>query len=60
MCGYFCIEFLDFTLAGKTLTKFTKLFPPNNFLKNDDIILRLMFKKWLNTILMKLIIYTQI
>ena len=32
-CGYFCIRFFDFLLAGKTLTDFTNLFSPNNFLK---------------------------
>ena len=26
-------------LAGKTLTEFTNLFSPNNFKRNDDIIL---------------------
>ena len=31
MCGYFCIGFIDFMFVGKTLTKFTNLFPPNNF-----------------------------
>ena len=31
MCGYFCIGFIDFMLAGKTLTDFTNLFSPNNF-----------------------------
>ena len=39
MCGYFCIGFIDFMLAGKTLTEYTNLFSPNNFNKNDDIIL---------------------
>ena len=39
MCGYFCIGFIDFMFAGKTLTEFTNLFSPNNFKKNDDIIL---------------------
>ena len=39
MCGYFCTGFIDFMLAGKTLTDFTNLFSPNNFKKNDDIIL---------------------
>ena len=39
MCGYFCIGFIDVMLARKTLTEFTNLFPPNNFKKNDDIIL---------------------
>ena len=39
MCGYFCIGFIDFVLEGKTLTDFTNLFSPNNFKKNNDIIL---------------------
>ena len=39
ICGYFCIGFIDFMLKGKTLTEFTNLFSPNNFKKNDDIIL---------------------
>ena len=39
MYGYFCIGFIDFMLARKTLTDFTNLFSPNNFEKNDDIIL---------------------
>ena len=33
MCGYFCIGFIDFVLAGKTLTDFTNLFSPNKFRK---------------------------
>ena len=40
MCGYFCIGFIDFMLKGKTLTEFRNLFSPNNFKKNDDIILK--------------------
>ena len=40
MCGYFCIGFIDFMLAGKTLIEFTNLFSPNNFKRNDDIILK--------------------
>ena len=39
MCEYFCIGFVDFEVAGKTLTDFTNNFSPNNFKKNDDIIL---------------------
>ena len=39
MCGYFCIGFIEFMFAGKTLTEFTDLFSPNNFKKNDDMIL---------------------
>ena len=33
MCGYFCIGFIDFMLAGKKLTDYTNLFSPHNFLK---------------------------
>ena len=39
MCGYFCIRFIDFMLAGKKLTDFTSLFSPYDFEKNDNIIL---------------------
>ena len=39
MCGYVCIGFIDFMLARETLTESTNLFSPNNFKKNDDIIL---------------------
>ena len=39
MCRYFCIGFIDFMLAGKALTEYTNLFSPNNFTKNDSIIL---------------------
>ena len=39
MCRYFCIGFIDFMLAEKTLTDFTNIFSPNNFKENDDIIL---------------------
>ena len=38
MCGYFCIGFIDFMLAGKKLTDYTDLFSPYDFSKNDDII----------------------
>ena len=39
MCRYFCIGFIDFMVKGRTLTQHTDLFSPNNFKKNDDIIL---------------------
>ena len=39
MCGYLCIGFIDFMLAGKKLTDYTNLFSPHGFKKNDDIIL---------------------
>ena len=40
MCGYFCIIFINFMLAGKNLTDYTNLFSPHDFKKNDDIILK--------------------
>ena len=40
MCGYFCIGFINFTCNGKSLTEYTNLSSPNDFNKNDDIILK--------------------
>ena len=40
MCEYFCIGFVDFMLKRTTLTEFTNLFSPNNFEKNDGIVLK--------------------
>ena len=39
MCGCFCIGSIDFMLKEKTLIEYTNLFSPNNFEKNDHIIL---------------------
>ena len=49
MCGYFCIAFVDFMLAGKKLTDYTNLFSPHDFKKNDHIILSY-FKNECNSI----------
>ena len=38
ICGYFCIEFINYMLKGKTLLDYSNLFSPNNFKKNDQII----------------------
>ena len=35
MCGYFCIEFINYMLKGKTLLDYTNLFSPNDFKKSD-------------------------
>ena len=40
MCGYFCIGFINFMFANKTLMNFTSLFSPYDFEKNDKIILK--------------------
>ena len=39
MCRCFCIGFIDFILKGKTLTEYRNILSPNDFKKNDDIIL---------------------
>ena len=31
MCGYFCIEFINYMFDGKSLIDFTSLFSPNDF-----------------------------
>ena len=40
MCGYFCIEFIDFMLKDKRLLEYTYLFSPNDYEKNNKIILK--------------------
>ena len=40
MCGYFCIGFINFMFNCKRLTDYTNLFSPNDFNKNDNIILK--------------------
>ena len=39
MCEYFCIGFINFMLNGKSLTEYTNLFSPDDFKKNNEIIL---------------------
>ena len=39
ICKYFCIEFINSMLKGKSLLEYTNLFPPNKYNKNDKIIL---------------------
>ena len=40
MCGYFSIGFIDFMLKHKRLLEHTSLFSPNDYEKNDKIILK--------------------
>ena len=46
MCGYFCIGLIDYMFMGKSLTDYTNVFSPNNFKKNDDIILTYFLNKF--------------
>ena len=38
--GYFCVGFIDFMLKGKRLLEYTNLFSPDDYEKNDKIILK--------------------
>ena len=38
MCGFYCIAFIEYMLAGKTLLDYTNLFSLNDYKKNDKII----------------------
>ena len=40
MCGYVCIEFIDFMLKGKSLLDYTNLSYPNEYEMNEQIILK--------------------
>ena len=46
MCGYYCIGFIDFMLAGKKVTDFTDFSSSYDFKKNDDIILTYFKDGW--------------
>ena len=39
MFGYFCIGYIDFMLKGEHLLHYTNLFSPNDYEKNDKIVL---------------------
>ena len=40
MCGCFCIGFIGFMLKDKSLLEYTNLFSPNEYKKNNKIILK--------------------
>ena len=44
MCGYYCIEFINYMIKDKTLFDYTNLFSSNDLKKNDQVIKRI-FKK---------------
>ena len=39
MCVYFCIGSYDFMLKGKNLLDYTKFFSPNDYKKNNNVML---------------------
>ena len=40
MCGYFCTGFISFMLKDKSLLDYTKLYCPNDYEKNDKVLLK--------------------
>ena len=40
ICRYFCVGFINFMSKGKHLLDYTNLFSPNEYEKNDKIILK--------------------
>ena len=38
VCGFYCIAFIEYMLAGKTLLEYTNSFSPNGYKKNKKII----------------------
>ena len=38
MCGFYCIAFIEYLLAGKIFLGYTNLFYPNDYKENDKII----------------------
>ena len=37
LCGFYCIAFKEYMLAGKTLLNYTTLFSTDNYKRNDKI-----------------------
>ena len=37
MCGFYCIAFIEYIIAGKTLLDYTILFSLNDYQKNDKV-----------------------
>ena len=54
MCGYFWIGYIDFMLKSKCLLDYTNLFSPNEYEKNDKVILKHFqsLKRWKKSILL--------
>ena len=48
MYGYCCTGWIDFMLKGKRFLDYTSLFSPNDYVKNDKIILKYFqqLKRW--------------
>ena len=45
MCGFYCIVFIEYMLAGKTFLDYTNLFSLNHYKKYDNIIYKYFMDK---------------
>ena len=49
MCGFYCIAFIEYMLAEKTLLHYTNLFSPNGYEKNSKIIYKYFKEKYVKS-----------
>ena len=47
MCGFYCIAFIEYMLAGKLLLDYTNLFSPYDYKKNERIICKYFKDKYM-------------
>ena len=49
MCGCYCIAFIEYMLAGKTLLDYINSISPNDYEKNDNIMHKYFKDKYVNS-----------
>ena len=49
MCGFYCIAFTEYMLAGKTLLEYTNLFSSNEYKKNGKIMYKYFKDKYVKS-----------
>ena len=49
MCRFYCIAFIEYMLAGKTLLDYTNLFSPNDHKKNGKTINKNLKEKYVKS-----------
>ena len=49
MCGFYCMAFIEYTLAVKTLLDCTNLLSPNDYKRNDKIIYKYFKDKYVKS-----------
>ena len=46
LCGFYCIIFIEYMIAGKNLLDYTNSFSPNDYKMNDKIIYKFFKDKY--------------